>query len=248
MMITSETEKERPRILFVEDDIELAALVEEYLADNFFAVTHEPRGDQAVNRILCEDYDLIILDIMLPGKDGRDVCREVRPYFKGPIIMLTALGEELDEIAGLQIGADDYLAKPVGPHLLKTRIQSLLRLMKRVDESLLSPPFAAAPKAHTIEVGAIVIDRKNRSATLDGNNLNLTTSEFDLLLYMAEHKGEVLERDQIFRDVLGVEYDGLERSVDQRVIRLRKKLGDDGRNPQLIKSIRGTGYLLANDS
>ena len=135
MMIAVEALNERPRILFVEDDVELAELVEEYLMDHFFEVAHEPRGDRAVDRILREGYDLVILDLMLPGKDGRDVCREVRPHFKGPIIMLTALGEEIDEIIGLEIGADDYLTKPVSPRLLMTRIQSFLRLVKRVDES-----------------------------------------------------------------------------------------------------------------
>ena len=247
MMIAAEKEKELPRILLVEDDVELAELVEEYLTDNFFTVAHEPRGDRAVERILTENYDLIILDIMLPGKDGRDVCREVRPHFKGPILMLTALSEEIDEIVGLQIGADDYLAKPVGPRLLMTRIQSLLRLVKRVDESPTSPIRLAASEEHIIVVGPIVIDTRNRSATLNSKKLNLTTSEFDLLHYMAKHKGEVLDRDQIFREVLGIEYDGLERSVDQRVIRLRKKLGDNSRNPKLIKSVHGTGYLLVHD-
>jgi len=245
-MIVAEKETELPRILLVEDDIELAELVEEYLADNHFTVAHEARGDRAVERILSENYDLVILDIMLPGKDGRDVCREVRPYFKGPIIMLTALSEEIDEIAGLQIGADDYLAKPVGPRLLMTHIQSLLRLVKRVDESPVTPPFATSSD-HIIVVGPIVIDGRNRSATLNGEKVNLTTSEFDLLHYMAQHKGEILDRDQIFREVLGVEYDGLERSIDQRVIRLRKKLGDNSRNPKLIKSVHGTGYLLVHD-
>ena len=248
MIAAAEKQKELPRILLVEDDTELAELVEEYLVDNFFTVDHEARGDRAVERILSDGYDLVILDIMLPGKDGRDVCREVRPFFKGPIIMLTALSEEIDEITGLQIGADDYLAKPVGPRLLMTRIQSLLRLVKRVDESPVSPALTlVTPEEHLIRVGGIEIDTRNRTAALDGRKLNLTTSEFDLLHYMAIHKGEVLDRDQIFRDVLGIEYDGLERSIDQRVIRLRKKLGDDGRDPQLIKSIYGIGYLLVQD-
>ena len=247
-MMTMEMKLEKHRILLVEDDVEFAKVVEEYLADNFFDVFNEPRGDQAVERILCEEYDLIILDIMLPGKNGCDVCREVRPHFNGPIVMLTALGENLDEIIGLQIGADDYLAKPVSPSLLLTRIKSLLRLIKRVQKSPVSPSSAIIPEKHTIDAGNIIIDRQKRSATLNGTNLNLTKSEFELLLYMAEHKGEVLERDQIFRDVLGKEYGGLERSVDQRVIRLRKKLGDNGRNPQLIKSIHGIGYLLVDNS
>ncbi len=246
-MTTEKPDKDRPKILLVEDDIELAKLVVEYLEDNYFTVFHEPRGDQAVKRILDHSYDLIILDIMLPGKDGLAICSEVRPLFNGPIIMLTALGEETDEIVGLQIGADDYLAKPVSPRLLTTRIQSLLRLVKRVDESSVPPPSTVSTEPHIVSVGLLIIDTRNRSATLEGQDLNLTTSEFDLLCYMAERKGEVLDRQHIFRDVLGIEYDGLDRSIDQRVIRLRKKLGDNSRNPHLIKSVRGTGYLLVQD-
>ena len=229
------------RVLLVEDDVKLAALVREFLEASGFDVGVEPRGDRAPDRILSEQPDLVILDLMLPGLDGLAICRRVRPRFEGAILMLTARGEETDEIVGLELGADDYLAKPVRPRRLLARVNTLLRRVDRLSSPPSEPDNIGARR---LTVGRLVVDAGNRQAAMDGEHVTLTTAEFDLLWLLASHAGEVLSRDHIYRELRGMEYDGLDRSMDLRVARLRKKLGDDGKQPQLIKSVRGAGYLL----
>jgi len=232
------------QILLVEDDEKLAGLVKEYLENQNFSVSIESRGDKASPRILNEKPDLVILDIMLPGKDGRTICKEVRPQYDGLILMLTALGDETDEVVGLEIGADDYLAKPVAPRLLLTRINTLLRRTSRLET--INSARNQQPET-LIQIGSLVVDAGNRQVTMDDQPVDLTTAEFDLLYYLAQHPGEVLSREQIYQDVRGIEYDGIDRSIDLRIARLRKKLGDDGKQPKRIKSVRGAGYLLVKD-
>ena len=230
-----------PRILLVEDDPKLASLVQEYLQQSGLQVEVEPRGDRAPARILGDPRpDLVILDLMLPGLDGLSVCKAVRPEFRGAILMLTAKGDEVDEVVGLELGADDYLAKPVSPRLLLARVNTLLRRAAPPPSS----PSAGEESPEQVEVGPLSEDRARRVATLDGQSLDLTTAEFDLLWYLCRRAGEVLSRERIYSELRGIEYDGLDRSIDLRVARLRRKLGDDGKQPRLIKSIRGTGYLL----
>ncbi|TNF22973.1 MAG: response regulator [Deltaproteobacteria bacterium] len=236
------------RVLLVEDDVRLAELVSEYLTENGFEVAIEPRGDTAVDRILEEAPDLVVLDLMLPGLDGLEVCRRVRSSFDGGILMLTARGDEIDEVVGLEIGADDYLPKPVRPRLLLAHLSALLRRVRTAIAADDADWHAAAQPAtgeDAIKVGPLAIDPRTRNATMRGEVLDLTTAEFDLLLLLAQNAGEVLTRDQIYLELRGIEYDGLDRSVDLRVTRLRRKLGDDARNPELLKSVRGVGYLLA---
>ncbi len=222
------------RILIIEDDLRLAALVREFLQRNGFEVVLEHRGDRALDVIARETPDLVILDIMLPGLDGLTICRQARPSYRGPILMLTARGGEVDEIIGLEVGADDYMAKPVRPRVLLARIRSLLR---RID-----PTTDGAPRR--VEVGSLVVDAGTRAVRLDGRPIELTTAEFDLLYYMALHAGEPVSRDQLSLALRGVPYDGVDRTIDLRVSYLRNKLGDDGRRPALIKSVRGIGYQL----
>lgn len=226
------------RILLVEDDFKLAALVCEFLTSKGFTVDVEPRGDKAPDRIIDENPDLVILDLMLPGMDGLSVCRKVRPVYPGPIMMLTALSDEVDEIVGLEVGADDYVAKPVKPRLLLARIQNLLR---RTNVTVEEKPIHAEK---LIVVDNLVIDPRRRAVELGSQELELTTAEFDLLYYLAERVGQVIERDTIYRDLRGIEWDGLDRSIDLRIARLRAKIGDDARHPGRIKSVRGSGYLL----
>ena len=238
------------RILLVEDDVKLAELMRDFLQTaGGYAVEMEHRGDAAVERVLRERPDLVVLDIMLPGKDGLTVCRELRPRFDGPIIMLTALGDEIDEVVGLELGADDYLAKPSSPRRLLARIKSLLRRVEVSSEGTATPADGGASAAgrgpQRIELGGLDVDASSRRATLQGAELELTTGEFDLLWLLASRAGEVLSRDEIYQALRGIEWDGLDRSVDQRVVRLRRKLGDDARHPSRLKSVRGTGYLLA---
>jgi DNA-binding response OmpR family regulator len=230
------------RILIVEDDQKLARLVREYLESNGFTVSHEERGDRAPARILAEQPDLVLLDVMLPGLDGLEVCKQVRPHFRGAVLMLTARGEEVDEVVGLEIGADDYMAKPVRPRLLLARVNTLLRRVPR-DEGPEEGGDREQPRRR--QVGAMVVDAGNRTVQVEGRPVELTTAEFDLLWYLVQHPGEVLSRDRLYLDLRGIEYDGLDRSIDLRIARIRKKIGDDGKNPRIIKSVRGAGYLLS---
>jgi len=232
-----------PRILLVEDDLKLSALVKEYLESNGLEVQTETHGDRAVQRILREQHDLIVLDIMLPGKDGFQVCREVRPQFAGPILMLTARGSEIDEINGLELGADDYVAKPVQPRLLLSRIHALLRRMSKEEKH----GEDAELRGGRIELGPLVIDFSNRSVRMEGHFVETTTAEFDLLWLLARHAGEILRRGRIYSELRGIDYDGIDRSIDLRIARLRKKLGDVGDRPRVIKSVRGVGYMLVKN-
>lgn len=224
------------RILVVEDDEKLAALVAEFLGKEGFAVEMVHRGDEAVPRILGSPPDLVILDLMLPGLDGFEVCKQVRDRYAGFILMLTARNEDVDEILGLELGADDYVTKPVRPRVLVSRIRALLRR---------HPEEPAADAGEPIACGNLHIDPRNRTARRAGQELDLSSGEFDLLLYLVQRPGEIIDRDKLYQDVRGIEYDGLDRSIDLRVARLRKKLGDDAKQPTLIKSVRGVGYLLA---
>jgi two-component system response regulator RstA len=230
----------RNRILLVEDDARLAQLVKEYLEhSDAFDVSVEARGDTAVDRIIGEQPDLVILDVMLPGLDGLGVLKQVRERYAGPILMLTALGDEVDEVVGLEIGADDYVAKPASPRKVLARVRSLLRRVP-ASPSAVEPALSAV-----IAVGELVVDPGRRAALLADQELDLTTAEFDLLHLLAQHVGETLEREAIYKELRGIEWDGLDRSIDLRVLRLRKKLGDDAAHPRFIKSVRGVGYLLA---
>ena len=224
------------RVLLVEDDAELAALVAEFLSPYGFDVAIEGRGDDAVSRILDQKPDAVILDINLPGLDGLSVCRRVRPDYQGTILILTARGDEIDEVVSLELGADDYMAKPVRPRALLARLQVHLRRSSDTETSTQSGP---------IETGSLRVDPSRRAVELNGEPLQLTTAEFDLLLLLAQNVGQSLSRNDIYQQIHGMKYDGLDRSIDLRVSRLRKKLGDDPANPRRIKSVRGVGYMLS---
>lgn len=231
-----ENETNNHRVLLVEDDADLAAMVAEFLTPYGFDVAIEGRGDRAVARIFDEKPEAVILDINLPGIDGLSVCRKVRPEYQGTILILTARGDEIDEVVSLELGADDYMTKPVRPRALLARLQVHLR---RSSESNTSVP------GKPIEMGSLRVDPSRRSVELNGEPLLLTTAEFDLLLLLAENVGQSLSRNEIYQRIHGMTYDGLDRSIDLRVSRLRKRLGDDSANPQRIKSVRGVGYMLS---
>jgi two-component system OmpR family response regulator/two-component system response regulator RstA len=225
------------RILLVEDDERLAGLTAEYLTRNDLDVSIEPRGDTAEARILSEQPDLVILDVMLPGKDGFEVCRAVRPQFRGVILMLTARDEDFDQILGLELGADDYIAKPVQPRVLLARIKALLRRLPTNAE--------ASNDNESLAFGQFRISQATRTAQLGSNQIDLTTAEFDLLWLLASHAGNVLSRDDLLQELRGIGFDGLDSSIDARISRLRKKLNDDPENPTRIKTVRGKGYLFS---
>jgi two-component system OmpR family response regulator/two-component system response regulator RstA len=232
----------KTRILLVEDDDRLAKLTAEYLQKNDFEVSIEVRGDTAEARILADDPDLVILDIMLPVKDGFEVCRSVRARYKGVILMLTARDEDLDQILGLELGADDYLSKPVQPRLLLARIKALLRRTPAPYETVDDP---IQGKAAELSFGNFHISQATRSTHLGDETIDLTTAEFDLLWLLALHAGSILSRDDLLQQLRGIGFDGLDRSIDARISRLRRKLGDDPENPTRIKTVRGKGYLFS---
>ena len=233
-------------IFLVEDDAKLTALIKEYLEHHHFAVSIENDGNRAVDRILDEKPDLVILDILLPGKDGRSICRELRGRYDGPIVMLTALDEEVDQVVGLEIGADDYITKPVRPRLLLSRIHAILRLAARSsrDNMIQDQTNHTANKTEQIVLGDLEIHIPSRTVLLKDNSIDLTTTQFDLLAFMGRHAGEVVSRDRLFKRLRGIDYDGFNRSIDLTIGRLREKIGDTGKNPRVIKSIRGEGYLM----
>jgi two-component system OmpR family response regulator len=233
----------KTRILLVEDDDRLAKLTAEYLQKNDFDVTIEARGDSAETRILNDDPELVILDIMLPGKDGFEVCRSVRARYKGVILMLTARDEDLDQILGLELGADDYLAKPVQPRLLLARIKALLRRTPGTTGA--AEENHETGESSELSFGNFRISQATRSTHLGDDVIDLTTAEFDLLWLLARHAGNILSRDDLLQQLRGIGFDGLDRSIDARISRLRRKLGDDPENPTRIKTVRGKGYLFS---
>ncbi|MBU6384725.1 MAG: response regulator transcription factor [Planctomycetes bacterium] len=224
-------------VLLVEDDCELAEIVRDYLTENGFSVAVESRGDSAVDRILKEKPDLVVLDVNLPGLDGFDVCKTVRQQYQGGIVMLTARLEEIDEVLGLETGADDYLTKPVRPRVLLARLRTHLRKI----------PGAASETEGCIQAGALSVYRSRRHVELRGVAIELTSAEFDLLAYLTERVGKIVSRVELFEALHNEVYDPQDRSIDLRVSRLRRKLGDNQSNPTRIKSVRGTGYLLSSE-
>ncbi len=226
------------KVLVVEDDVRLGELVVELLGLEGVDAEREGRGDVALRRILDSPPTLVVLDIGLEGLDGISVCRLARRNgYEGPILMITARGEEHDEILGLEVGADDYLTKPVSPPRLLARVRALLRRSRAGDAPLPPEPF---------RIGPLVVDPRRRSAELNGRALELSTAEFDLLHLLVRRQGEVVSRDEILRELRGLEHDGLDRSADLRISRLRRRLGDDPKHARWIKTVHGAGYLFLN--
>ena len=227
-------------ILIVEDDQRLAQLTCEYLQAQGFTVLLENDGAVAVQRIIYEQPDLVVLDLMLPGQDGFSICRDVRADYKGPILMLTARTDDADQVQGLEQGADDYVCKPARPAVLLARIKALLRRTDSVDIKGAVPDL--------LSFGQLTIDNARRSAFLADNPIDLTGAEFDLLWLLAINAGTPLSREKIFSELRGIEYDGVDRSIDVRISRIRPRIGDDGEQPQVIKTIRNKGYLFVREA
>ncbi|MBU2881566.1 response regulator [Psychrosphaera sp. B3R10] len=225
-------------IILVEDDLRLAKLVTNFLQQNSFTVTVLHDGEQAVKTILAQQPDLVILDIMLPGLDGFSICREVRANYHNPILFLTAKDSPIDHVMGLEIGADDYIIKPIDPHVLLARINVALRRNK----SEVSQPNKI------LEFGKLAINKSTRKSYLNNELVELTSHEFELLWLLAENAGEPMKRDDIHKRMIGREYDGLDRTVDVRVSRLRKKLHDNCKTPFRIITVWGKGYMLCPDA
>jgi two-component system response regulator CpxR len=219
------------RILVVDDDTELCSLLGEFLTREGFSVDFEHDGRKGLDRALKGEHALIILDVMMPGMDGFDVLKRLRQQSKAPVIMLTARGEDVDRIVGLELGADDYLSKPFNPRELAARIRAILR---RIE---------AKPAGGRIEVNGVVLDPGAREVLFDGQPVPTTTLEFDILEVLMRQAGRVVSRDMLMENMYNRKATPFDRSIDMHVSHLRKKL--EGRR-ELIKTIRGVGYQFCN--
>lgn len=221
------------KVLLVEDDEKLAALVSHFLSQHGFEVRVVHRGDEALAAFVDFKPKIVVLDLMLPGQSGLHVCREIRNVSDTPIVILTAKEDDLDHILGLESGADDYVIKPIKPPVLLARLRALQR--RQVPE----PTVRGA-----LEFGRLSIDRSCRVVRLGDETIDLTTMEFELLWLLASSSGKVLSRDDILNRMRGIAFDGLNRSVDVYISKLRGKLNDNPREPVCIKIIWGKGYLF----
>jgi DNA-binding response OmpR family regulator len=228
-------------ILLIEDDARLAELTATYLGQNGLRVATEERGDRAIERFARERPRLVLLDLLLPGRDGLSICRDLRRHHDVPILMLTARDTDLDLVIGLEAGADDYVMKPVDPMVLLARVRALLRRAERGTGT-------TGERKPELMLGALRISETSREVWLSGKPVPLTTQEFELLSLLAHRAGELVSRDEVFRTMRGIDYDGLDRSIDGRVSKLRRKLGDDAAAPTRIKTVWGKGYLLVPDA
>lgn len=234
-----EDEKSAKRhIILVEDDSELAELIGDFLRRYNFEVSIVDNGTEAVEQIITTQPDLVILDIMLPGMNRMEVCKAVRSQYSGYILMQTALDDDIDQMMGLENGADDYVVKQVKPHLLLSRINALLRRSQRHQNT-----NGATHQKEVLQCGPLTININNRKVDLNNQPVDLTTAEFELLVLLANSIGSAVSRDEIVQKIRGFEYDGQDRSIDRRISRLRKKLQLDN-GEDLIKTIRGVGYQL----
>ncbi|MGR3909980.1 response regulator [Burkholderia sp. SR8] len=228
------------RVLLIEDDDRLARLVREYLDGYEFEVTVVRRGDLAVAAVREHRPALVILDLMLPHLDGMEVCRRMRAFTNVPVLILTARADVYDQVAGLEIGADDYVTKPIEPRVLVARARALLRRAQPAT----SDPHADTT-AHELVFGELAISSPNRTVTWRGQLVDLKTTEFNLLLILARAAGTVLSRDAILKQLRGIEFDGIDRSVDSGISKLRRRFEDASSEPQRIKTIWGRGYLFS---
>ena len=224
-------------VLVIDDDEELSSLLKAFLSKAGLSVLSATEPEQGLRLFRRRQPAVLILDVMMPGKDGFEVCREIRRESAVPIIMLTARGDVADKVQGLELGADDYLPKPFDPRELLARIRTVLRRSK-----------AKAPRESRLQrlkSGSLSLDLGSRSASLKSKALNLSSGEFEILSLFMQNPGSVLERDQILSSVRAQNVETFDRSVDLAISRLRAKLGDSGKNPGFIKTIWGSGYLFA---
>ncbi|MFL0800686.1 MAG: winged helix-turn-helix domain-containing protein [Agarilytica sp.] len=226
------------RILLAEDDERLAQLVKDFLENNGFQVIVEGIGHNVPRCVTELMPDIVILDIMLPGKDGLTICKEIRPKYEGPILMLTARDADVDQILGLEFGADDYVIKPAEPRVLLARIRALLRRYHHEEK----------PTQDELNFGELIISLAARGVKLAGTEVTLSSHEFDLLVELAKNAGKILSREFLFNAIYSRPYDGLDRTIDVRVSHLRKKLNDTAEIPERIKTVWGKGYLFVPDA
>jgi two-component system, OmpR family, phosphate regulon response regulator OmpR len=223
------------RLLLVEDDPRLAEMLREYLGQAGFEVTIATLGAAALQRLSEAQFDAIVLDLMLPDMDGLDICRRLRPQNDTPIVMLTARGDAIDRIVGLELGADDYLPKPFEPRELLARLRAVVRRRSH----------AAAAGQTPARFGRLQIDTASRTALLDGEPCDLTAYQFNLLLALSRNAGRVLSRETLMDLVKGTELDAFDRSIDVHISRIRAEIEDNPKKPRRIITVRAAGYLFA---
>ena len=223
------------RVLLVEDDARLASMVSDYLGEAGFRTTRAATGAAAMQLVASESFDAMILDLMLPDADGLDLCRNLRAKSDMPVLMLTARGDPLDRVVGLELGADDYLPKPFEPRELLARLRAILR--RRV----------APDSGQVLRFGRLEIDRAAREVRLDGQRRTVTGHQFALLVALAERAGRVLSREALMDLTKGAELEDFDRSIDVHISRLRAAIEDDPKHPRRILTLRGAGYVFARD-
>tara|TARA_Y100001960_G_scaffold137512_1_gene145867 strand:+ start:1516 stop:2232 length:717 start_codon:yes stop_codon:yes gene_type:complete len=224
-------------MLIVEDDLKLQRMLKDYFVAQGFQVETLDDGLNAVEVIIQHQPDIVLLDLMLPVMDGLTICRQTRAHYKGKILMLTASDDDFDHVAGLETGADDYVTKPIKPRVLLARIRTLLR---RAEQAV------AKDNDNELSFGDLVLKNTYKRCELNGQVISLTDSEFDLLWLLAMHSDTVLSRDTLTLELRGIEYDGIDRTVDNKIVRLRKLLGDDMNPAEKIQTVRGKGYQFVS--
>lgn len=227
------------RILIVDDDERLAEMLAGYLSARSFAVEHKADGRSGLAALETQPFDAVILDVMLPDLDGFEICRRIRARSQVPILMLTARGDDLDRIVGLEIGADDYLSKPFNPRELLARLGAILRRTRRAPE-----PDAASPAEPVMRFGPLRIDRQLRAVYVDTEIKALTSRQFDLLVLLAERAGRIQSREQIMEALRGEQWDAFDRSIDVHISRIRNAIENDPKRPRFLQTVRGAGYVF----
>jgi two-component system phosphate regulon response regulator OmpR len=231
------------RVLLVDDDEKLRRLLKEYLEGYEFQVFMLADGEAVMNSVRKESPEIVILDIMLPGKDGLEVLKEIRAASHVPVIMLTAKGEEADRVVGLELGADDYLSKPFSPRELLARIKAVLR---RLEPGM--RPSVEESEGLRLEAGNLVLDKARQTLVMEGKEVALSSTEYRVLKVLMENPNRVLSRDQIMTLAQGKDFMAFDRSIDVHISKLRAKLESDPRSPQRIKTIWGSGYMFVHST
>ncbi|WP_372769478.1 response regulator [Pseudoalteromonas sp.] len=225
---------EKYNLIIVEDDHELANLTQDFFQQFEFNCKVISEGQRAISQIIAEQPDIVLLDLMLPDIDGMQVFQQIKPAYTGKVAMLTARGDTIDQVLGLEFGADDYISKPIEPRLLLAKCRALLRREVSVE----------ANKGEQLSINDIVVNKHKREVLKAGVSLEFASPEYDLLLLLIEHRGEVISRDYIFKSLWGMEYDGQNRQVDIYISSIRSKLENNPNQPSLIKTVRSKGYLF----
>ena len=229
------------KVLIVDDDQKLRELLTEYLTGFGFQITTLPDGREILQTIETENPDIIILDIMLPHKDGFEILREIRTKYTVPVIMLTARGEDTDRIVGLELGADDYLPKPFNPRELLARIRAVLRRTGPAEAEA-----ADCGKDHFVGAGGLILDKAKRTVRRNNQEIPLSSTEFEILKVLMEHPNRTLSRDQLMNLARGRDFMAFDRSIDVHISKLRAKVESDPRNPERIKTVWGAGYMFVD--